>query len=93
MFPRVKEPTPLENEITRVMHKLDSQEIGSDEYAKTLEMLVKLHKMKEDEKPDQVKFDTAATITANLVGILLIIRHEHLNVITSKAMDRVQRLK
>ena len=93
MFPKPKEPTQLEQEIDRVMHNLTNHTIDSKEYAQMVDQLMKLHKLKEDERPSQVHPDTWATIGANLLGIMLILRHEHLNVITSKAMDRVQRLK
>jgi len=45
------------------------------------------------ETPDRVSYDTMVATAANLVGIALIIRHEHVNVITSKAMSFVPKLK
>jgi hypothetical protein len=88
-----KENTPLENAIARVQSYLESQEIDSDDYAKALKHLSELHKMKEAEKPSRVSPDTMLTVGANLVGILLIIRHEHVNVISSKAMSTLMKPK
>lgn len=93
MFGRAKDPTETQKALTKALRELDAQQVGSDEYATVLESVVKLHKIAEEEKPDQVSMDTAALIAANILGILLIIRHEHVNVITSKAMGQVTRLR
>jgi hypothetical protein len=91
MFPFAKEPTKLDNAIDRALSRLSDQEVGSEEYVKTLEAVTKLHKMKEDETPNRLSKDTLAIVSANLLGIMLIIRHEHVNVVTSKAMGLVIR--
>ncbi|PYS67706.1 MAG: hypothetical protein DMF69_22285 [Acidobacteria bacterium] len=83
----------LEAEIDRVQTLLATKKIDSDEYATILKHLTELHKMKEAEKPSPVSKDTMLTVGANILGILLIIRHEHLNVITSRAMDKLARPK
>lgn len=90
MFTRAK-PSPLQDAYTKALSELDKTQTGSEEYATILESVIKLHKMLEEDKPDQVSMDTAAVIAANILGILLIIRHEHVNVITSKAMGQVMR--
>lgn len=61
----------------------------ADEYEKHLAHVEKLHKMKAASQPDQVSLDTMVTVAANLIGIAMIIRHEHLNVITSKALSHI----
>lgn len=88
---RTKSPSQLETAIARAFAQLESHEVGSDEYSATLEHISKLHKMREDEKSHRVSADTAAVIGANLAGILLILRHEHVNVITSRAMNLVMK--
>jgi hypothetical protein len=89
----IAQNTPLEDAIARVQAYLETQEINSDEYAKALDHLSTLHKMKEAEKPLRVSPDTLLTVGANIVGILLIIRHEHVNVITSRAMSALMKTK
>jgi hypothetical protein len=88
-----KKPTKLETAINRALSELESQDVGSKEYTMIVNDVVKLHKMKEDEKPDSVSMDTAATIAANILGILLIIRHENVNVISSQAMSKLMKLR
>jgi hypothetical protein len=89
MFARAKKPTQLEEAIDKAMQSLDSHSASSEEYAQILDQVAKLHKIKLDEQPDRVSMDTLAVISANLLGIMLIIRHEHVNVITSRAMNLV----
>jgi hypothetical protein len=87
MFTRAKEPTRLQTALDRALENLDQKGVATDEYVKTLAVVTELHKMKEAEKPSSVNPDTLLLVGANLVGILLIIRHEHVNVITSRAMN------
>jgi hypothetical protein len=42
-------------------------------------------------KKTSVSKDTLATVGANLIGILMVIKHEHVNVITSRAMNLLMR--
>jgi hypothetical protein len=93
MFSRTKTPLEtllvLENE--RVIRRLKDHVIGSKEYAETLELSIKLHKMKNEEKNPSVSKDTLAVVGANLLGIFMIIKHENLNVIASRAMNLVMK--
>lgn len=93
MFGEKKPETQLDAAINRCYVAMETLEETHEEYGKILEHLVKLHKMKEEEKPSRVSPDTMLTVGANLVGILLIIRHEHVNVITSRAMSTLIRPK
>jgi hypothetical protein len=77
----------LENEIARVIRSLKNHEIGSEEYAKTLDRVVVLHKMLVEDKPASVSRDTMAVVGANLLGIIMVIKHEFVNAITSRAMS------
>jgi hypothetical protein len=85
--------SPLEDAVNRALQSLKHYDTGSEEYARTMDSLVKLHKMKEEERPSSVSKDTMAIIAANLLGIILIISHERVNVITSKAFGLLLRPK
>jgi hypothetical protein len=93
LFAGPEEQSQLDAAMNKAFSELDKKEVGSEDYAKILEYTVKLHRMKVDEKPSKVSPDTVLTVAANLLGILLIIRHEHVNVITSRAMDKLIRPK
>jgi hypothetical protein len=89
MFFRTGEPTLLDRATDKAIRALDNHQIGSQDYVKTLDSVIKLHKMKEEEKPSSVSRDTLIIAGTNLLGIIMIIRHEHVNVIASKAMNLV----
>jgi len=88
-----KAHTPLEFAVNRAIRDLSRYETDSEEYRNALDALVKLHKMKEDERPKSVSPDTLVAVGANLIGILMIIRHEHVNVVTSRAIGMLPRLR
>lgn len=77
----------LESEIARAIRDLRNHGVGSPEYAKTLDHVVTLHKMLVEDKPQNVSKDTMAVVGANLLGIVLVIKHEFVNVVTSRAMS------
>ena len=88
-----KTNTYVDGEISRVVLALQNHAPTSEEYGSALEKLSKLHKIRQEEKPDRVSSDTIASVAANLLVVALIIRHEHLNVITSKAMSFVTKTR
>ena len=78
----------LESELERALRDLRSYQPGSQEYTKVVSEIKSLNKMLY--KPQsRISSDTRATIAANLLGILMIIKHEHVNNITSKALSFV----
>jgi hypothetical protein len=76
----------LDSAMDRVLRELTLHEIGSPEYAKRLNALSELQRMKDNNTPASVSKDTVAIVGANLLGILMIIMHEHLHPITTKAI-------
>jgi len=78
--------TYVDGEITRITEKLHDLEVTDEKYAKLLDRLNTLHRIRQEEKPDLISADTIALVAANLVGILLILNYEHGAVITSKAL-------
>ena len=84
----------LDREINALLLEMYPMNKKTDpEYPAMVEQLTKLWALKENSTPQRVSADVKATIAANLVGILLIVRHENVNVITSKALGFVQKLR
>lgn len=83
----------LESELERTISWLKTEQIPSEDYVKTLNVVERLNDMMEKEKPSSVSKETMLTVAANLLGIILIIKHENVNVITSKALGFVFRLR
>lgn len=82
--------TYIDKEIARTVLVMQEKEVDSKEYADLLDRLGKLHKLRQDEKPDQVSTDTLVAAGAQILGILLILNHEHLNMITSRALPFIR---
>lgn len=91
MFTKRKELGLLDLALNRAVRELDRHEMNSEEYAKVLDIASKLHTMKQEDLPKSVSKDTLAIVVANLLGIFMIIQHERVNVITSRAMNLVMK--
>ena len=83
----------LDDAIISLMREMDTFTGDTPEYARLSEQLDKLYKIKDNNRPDSVKADTLALIAGNLAGILMIVGHERANVVTSKAISFVSKLK
>lgn len=80
----------LQTAIDKVLVELDTKTPGTDEYAKLVEQLDKLIKIKVTEKPvDKLSKDTLTTVLGSIAGIVAIIGFERANIITSKALGFV----
>jgi len=84
-----KELTGLELVYDQAVRELLFKQVGSEEYEKTLTQVSKIHGLLREEKSARVSRDTLAVIGANLLGILMIIKHENVNIITSRAMGLI----
>lgn len=91
MFLDPKPKPTLDRVIENAERKLNSMDPEDESFSDVLEIVSKLHKLREQEKPQRVSPDTLVLAAVNLVGIVLIIRHENINVITSKALSFVQK--
>jgi hypothetical protein len=66
----------------------------TEEYADMLKKLERLYKLKEQDTPKPViSPEVLLTVGANLFGILAILHYEKVNVVTSKALSFVMKLK
>jgi hypothetical protein len=83
----------LEEEYVRILAVLPMHQADSQEYAKLLNSAERIHAMMDIRKPPSVSRETLVTVGANILGILLIIKHEDVNVITSKALGFVIRVR
>lgn len=88
------EKTALEKTIERLHDDMQTFDPYTEQYAKMAENLGKLYKLREH---DQVRRwrpspDVVLTVAANLIGIGMIIKHEDVNVISSKALGFVKKL-
>lgn len=76
----------------RLLSALTEKTPGTDAYNSILDQLSKLDKL-DDHSPKPISNDTKFQAAANIAGILLVINHERANVIASKAMSMLPRLR
>lgn len=81
-----KKPTALEREYDRVVRHLVTHDIGSEEYLACLRALDDLTKMMPQSSFDR---NVLATLGANLLGLVMIIKHENVNVISRNALSHL----
>ena len=79
----------LEIEIIKALAELRNHAASSEEYGTVVDRIAKLHKLKTEDSPKPVDPNTVILAGTNLLGIALILRHEYLNVLTSKALSFV----
>lgn len=85
--------TDLEEAIAQVHAKLKDVSPTSEEYTKMVEQLDKLYKLKQSEKPERISRNAVLAIVGNLAGIGLILQHERIGVIGSKALGFVSKIR
>jgi hypothetical protein len=86
----LRDPSLYELEINSLFRELKNHGVSTKEYDVILSRIAKLQTMEHHTK-SSVSKDTLAIVTANLLGIFMIIKHEHVNVITSRAMNLIMK--
>ena len=84
-----KEKTKLEKEIDAVLSEMENMNVSDDDYEIAIEHLSRLYDIKLKDKKWNISNDTMLVVAGNLLGIMLILKHEDLNIITSKALGFV----
>lgn len=85
-----KDKSRLEIEIDQLVLHLKDHNPTSEEYGTIVDRMMKLHKLEAETQPEQISRNTMLSVGANLLGIAMIIKHENVNVITSKALGFVK---
>lgn len=96
-----KKPNTNRDGLTEAIDSLlrEMSDLNGDdpEYAKMADQLTKLYALKEiDHKVEsgkRISLDTLAVVGANIAGILMIVGYERENVLTSKALSLLMKLK
>jgi hypothetical protein len=86
------EKSNLDKAIDELYTQMDDVTGDSQEYASMADQLVKLHALKMNESSRRVSPDTRANIIANLLGILIIVTHERVHIVTTKALGFIKKL-
>lgn len=93
IFTRRSKENPYDALIKSVILRLDVAEEGTDEYKELLSNLERLERLNKEVHEPLLDADKTVAALVNLVGIFVILKHEQLNVITSKAFSIAMKLK
>lgn len=91
--PKLIEKTGLDKIIDDLQSEMAGVSGDTPEYAAMADQLVKLMELKANLGPKRISADVKATIAANLAGILIIVGHERVHVLTSKALGFIMKLR
>lgn len=95
MFPSNSE-TPAKNlDVVINNHLASMQDMKTEnpEYPEMVKQLDTLYSLRNASAPKPLSADTKLLAITNLAGILLIIKHEQVGVITSKALGFISKLR
>lgn len=83
--------------ISTLLETLSGHSPETEAYAQIVDQLTKLYALKEVdtkvEAPRRVSADTLAIVGANILGIVMIVGHERANMLTSKALTLLTKLR
>lgn len=99
MFNRDKnvEDTDLQKAITALISQLDDHDASTEEYTtmvSNVKVLVEARQLEEaTDKPNRPSADTMLSVGGSVLGILMILGFEKANVITSKGLSFIPKIK
>lgn len=93
MFKKDKNTAGLETVIGLLNEELVKATPGTEQYSKILEQLERVNKIASTRKDDPISKNGLIAVVGNLLGIGLILNHERLHVVTSKAVNFVGKFK
>ncbi len=85
----LRKKSKLDVVIDSITEKMLKLEPNSDEYTTMAKNLETISKAKSYEKERGIKPDTIILGVVNLIGIILILKHEQVDIITTKALSFV----
>lgn len=88
-----KRRSRLDKAIDEVLIDMEGFTSDTPEYAKALKHLKTLQRLRQAEKPAPPRWDTVIITAGNLAGIVVIVKYEQMNVIVSKGLNFLQKLK
>lgn len=92
-----KKPAPeksgLDKAIDDLLVQMTYVSPDSKAYSKMTSNLTKLYALRDDKSKKSISPDTVAVVAGNLLGIAMIVGHEKVGVVTSKALQFVMKAK
>lgn len=93
-FNKKPQEVALDKAISDLLEELESMEGSNPDYAETSDQLVKLMKLKKDVAPSWIPSpDALIGVAGSLLSVALILHYEKIDVVTSKALAFVGKMK
>jgi len=87
------EKSGLDIAIDTVFSEMAGYNAHDDEYVIMVDQLTKLYALKQENCQQSVSRDTLVIVLGNLIAVVLIVGHEHTNVVTSKALGFLLKIR
>jgi hypothetical protein len=87
------EKSGLDKAIDEIFSEMQGFTADAEEYSKMTLQLERLYALKQIDCPNRVSPDTLTIVIGNIVGIVLIIGYERSNILTSKALNLLFKLR
>lgn len=79
----------LETEILGLFSDMDEHSAYDEEYEKMASTVIKLYELRQK---DRISMDTVVTALTHIAGIAVILQHERVHVIASKAFGLIKKI-
>ena len=86
-----RQQTPFDREVDRILGLMSHIDPTKDDYKKAAESLKLVCEARAKKAALPIEPEVVITAAANLLGIVLILQHERLNVVTSRAIAFVRK--
>lgn len=93
MLPLDGKGKTFDQEVTRVLTKIEEYDPESEQYKAAVQNLKTLCEARAQKSSKTITADTVLLVAANLIGILLVLNYERMDVVTSKAMNFIIKSK
>jgi hypothetical protein len=91
VFKRTEDPIKkaLDDEILNLFEHMNGKSEFDEEAEKTINAIAKLYELRQKER---ISMDTVANVVTHLAGLLVLMQHERVHVITSKAFGMIKKI-
>jgi hypothetical protein len=83
----------LDESMTRLIREMGYHDVDSEEYDVCLYNLERLSALRSNDRHRPVSLDTIVTGAVNIIVVCIIVNHERMGVLTSKALPLLMRLR
>jgi len=87
MYRRNTTRNAIDDQIRRILNRMDTLPVGSEEYLELMKQLDRLNSIKDGNTPNRVSKDTMLLVAGNLIGIAVIVAYEQKHVLNAKAFS------